>query len=423
MKLLVRIFNYVIMALGLAGVVCLFAFPAFSFNSNIALDVEKFSKFVPETQYTKDLKVSDALGTDQIQVAIKFSLNLGGVAKSMSGKREVINEGIVSKNVDGITTELHEPVDLITDYSVRTIIKSTIKAEIEKQIDASKNSMGSGSSAQDIMNEVGMNDNYFTNLSVTLYDSANQEGATTDSVSNTLYWQIDEAIHRAEKSGLVDSKKYTSGKIDEITNNLVKVLNDLKLVKSDGTLIHLNEISYMYLTNYLKGQLVDAGQSEAELAQKSDETLPQYADRMISTYVLTQMPDVFYKTVSGVCVGLFIGLFLFTAIWLFLFAWTFYKNFFCKKPFTWFGPWFWLIGGLQLVLGLGLTIFGKYIFPTIKMNYGQIPIKSVVFAPRTYALVPSILFLASILVAAGYLIVKLIARKQYNNQEVAQDEK
>jgi hypothetical protein len=124
------------------------------------------------------------------------------------------------------------------------------------------------------------------------------------------------------------------------------------------------------------------------------------------------MPDAFYKTVSGICVGLFIGIFLFTAIWLFLFGWTLFKTFFSKKPYSFFGPIFWLIGSLQIVLGLGLTIFGKYIFPTIKFNMGQIPLKSIVFAPRTFALVPSILFLVTIPLAIGYLVVKIIAKKQ-----------
>ena len=162
MKLIVRILNFVIMGLSLAAAVLLFAMPAFSFNSNIALDVQKLSSFVPETQYTKDIDIVNSLGTDEIQVAIKFSLNLGGVAKSMGGNRQTINDSIVSKNVDDIVTTMHEPVDLITDYSIRSIIKSTIKDEITKQIDAAKT--GSGSTAQEIMDESGIDDKYFTNF-------------------------------------------------------------------------------------------------------------------------------------------------------------------------------------------------------------------------------------------------------------------
>ena len=410
MKLVVRIFNFVIMAISLAAAVLLFAMPSFSFNSNIALDVQKLSDFVPKTQYTNELKVVDALGTDEIQVAIKFSLNLGGVTKAMGGNRDVINDNVVSNNVNGIVNTLHEPVDLITDYSIRTMLKSTIKDEVTKQIDAAK--IGSGSTTQEIMEESNIDDKYFTNFAFELYNATNEDGATTESVGNVLYWQIDEAINRAQKSGQpIDATKYKD-KLSDISNNLTKVLSDLKLVKEDGTLVKLSEVSYFYLSNYLRDELVKKGQDAAPLAQKSDETLPTYTDRLITTYVLTQMPDAFYKTVSGICVGLFIGIFLFTAIWLFLFGWTLFKTFFSKKPYSFFGPIFWLIGSLQIVLGLGLTIFGKYIFPTIKFNMGQIPLKSIVFAPRTFALVPSILFLVTIPLAIGYLVVKIIAKKQ-----------
>ena len=415
MKLVVRLFNFLIMAISLAAAVLLFAMPAFSFNSNIALDVAKFAGFVPKTQYTSQLNVADALGTDEIHVAIKFSMNLGGVAKSMGGNRQVINDSIVSNNVNDIVTTLHEPVDLITDYSIRAIIKSTIKDEITKQIDAAKT--GSGSTAQEIMDESGIDDKYFTNFAFELYNSTNEDGATTESVSNVLYWQIDEAINKAQQAGQpIDGTKYKD-KLNDISSNLTKVLTDLKLVKEDGTLVKLSEVSYFYLSNYLRDELVKQGQDAAPLAQSADETLPTYADRLITTYVLVMMPDAFYKTVGGVCIGLFVGIFFFTAIWLFLFGWTVYKNFFSKKPFTFFGPIFWVVGSLQIVLGLFLTIFGKYIFPTIKLNMGQIPLKSIILAPRTYALVPSIIFLACVPVAIVYLIVKIIAKPKFNQQE------
>ena len=267
MKLVVRLFNFLIMAISLAAAVLLFAMPAFSFNSNIALDVAKFAGFVPKTQYTSQLNVADALGTDEIHVAIKFSMNLGGVAKSMGGNRQVINDSIVSNNVNDIVTTLHEPVDLITDYSIRAIIKSTIKDEITKQIDAAKT--GSGSTAQEIMDESGIDDKYFTNFAFELYNSTNEDGATTESVSNVLYWQIDEAINKAQQAGQpIDATKYKD-KLNDISSNLTKVLSDLKLVKEDGTLVKLSEVSYFYLSNYLRDELVKQGQDPAPLDRKS----------------------------------------------------------------------------------------------------------------------------------------------------------
>ena len=74
MKLALRILNFVIMAISLAATIFLFAYPTFSFNSNIGLDVVAFSKFVPETEYSNNIDIVNSLGTDQIELRLKFKV-------------------------------------------------------------------------------------------------------------------------------------------------------------------------------------------------------------------------------------------------------------------------------------------------------------------------------------------------------------
>ena len=410
MKLILRIFNFVIMGLSLAAAIMLFAMPAFSFNSKIAIDVEAFSKFVPETQYTKDVKIVDLIGTDVINVGVKFQLNAGEIVDAMDGSREKINDRIVAKSADDIITTMHEPVDLITDYSIRTIMKSTIKSEITKQVDEARKKFGSDSSAEDIMQEVGMNDKYFTNFSNELFSAADKDDATVNGVSNTLYGQIQVALEKSEESGMVDNSGFTEDKKVEINNNLVKVLNDLKLVEDGGKLKRISQISYIYLSEYIKGQL-NGKVDSALLEQKSNETAPQYSDRLLKLFVTSQMPDGFYQIVGYVSLGLFIGLFIFTALWLFLLVFTLLRTF-SKKPWTIFGPWFWVLGFLQVVLGLGLTVAFKFMLPKLNIALGNIPLKQVILAPRTYALVPSILYLVCIVLAIVYLVFKIMVKHE-----------
>ena len=73
MKIVIKIFNAIIMALSLVATVFLFISSTFSFNSHIALDVEKFAKFVPETKFTENIDIVNLLGTDTIHVGIKFN--------------------------------------------------------------------------------------------------------------------------------------------------------------------------------------------------------------------------------------------------------------------------------------------------------------------------------------------------------------
>ena len=409
------------MALALTATIFLFASPTFSFNSNVGLDVKTFSQFVPETKYSQDFDIEKLLGTKTIHLGVKFSLKLNEVKEIKSGDRDKINQNIVSDNVDDMLKILHEPVDLITDFSIRSIIKSIIKEQVTNQVDQArenykqKSGQDMGSTTEEIMEEVGMDDAYFTSFAFALYDSMNSDTATVDSVTQTLYDQIDDALIKAESSGAVDSSSYNQSAKEAIKDSFVQTLNQLKLVEDGGKVKKISQISYMYLSEYLKKELENKGVEES-LEQEVGETIPDYADRLLRVFVFTQMPDVFYKAIGYVSLGLYIGLFVFAAIWLLLFLITLIKTF-TKKPWTFFGPLFWIIGLLQLVLGLGLTVGGKFILPKyFNISSLGLPISSLMIAPRTYALVPSILYLASIILAIVYLFFKIPAKSEYKRE-------
>ena len=414
MKLALRLFNVLIMTLSAAALVLLYATPAFSFNSNIAVDVKTLSSFVPETQYTKDYDMVTMLGTDTINISLKFSVNAAGLSTMASGDRDTINNKILKENVDSIAKTLHEPIDLMADFAIRSIIRSTVKDEITKQIDAAKTEAASGSTAQDIMDEVGMDDEYFDNFSFALYDSTNKDNATIDSVSGVLYEQIDDALAKAEETGLVDNSGFAEDKKGEITDNLLKVLSDLNLVNEDGSIKKISYISYVYLAKYLKDAMKDKV-DPAELEQQPGESEPDYADRLTRTLVFTQMPDAFYQVFGGISVGLIIGLILLTVVWGFLFVYTLIRTF-TSKPWTMFGPWFFLVGALQVIFGVLLTAITKMVLSNIKIPFDGIPIKGVAMVLRTYALIPSIIFGITIVVAIVYSVFKGNAKAELEEE-------
>ena len=208
MKIAIRIFNVVIMAIAVAAGIFLFTTTAFSFNSKIAVDVGMLSQFVPNTQYTEEIDVPKLLGTDVINLSIKFNVDMNGMNKAMTGDRDAINEMMISNNVEGLTQELHEPVERITSFVIRSTMKSTIKTEITTQVEAAvENAKNKGievdSTAEEIMDECEINDEYFTSFSNALYDAADANDATLDSVGDVLYQQIDEALAKSEESGMV----------------------------------------------------------------------------------------------------------------------------------------------------------------------------------------------------------------------------
>ena len=410
MKLVIRILNFVIMAVCAAATIFLFTPPAFSFNSNIAIDVAAFSKFVPETDYTKDLNIVDLVGAESIHVGIKFDLAATELYQVMGNDKNKINDKIISKNVDDIVKEMHEPVDLITDFSVRYIIKTIIKQQITEQVNNAVETYKekypeetSEKGLEEILDDAGINDQYFTDFSNNLYNEIDREGATVETADQVLVDQINDALYRASETGLVDTSGFNDEVTQTILNTLNKTLGDLHLANDDGSLKPISKIAYIYLADYLKKQLtgkVDA-ETEAELNQKTDEKDEDYADRLLGIFVLTQMPDIFYQIVAYISLGLFIGLFVFAGIWALLLLITLLKTL-TKKPWTIFGFWFWLVGFVEVIAGIGITIFGKFILPTINISSLGLPLASVILVPRTYAIIPSLLFLGMIAFAVVY---------------------
>lgn len=261
------------------------------------------------------------------------------------------------------------------------------------------------------MEEVGINDAYFTSFAYALYNASNADGATVDTVGEALYQQIDEALDRAGESGVVDNTGFSEDSKAMIKDSLINSYSMLDLIEEDGYHVKkISQIAYIYLTKYLKEQLTGKVSSD-KLAQQSGEELPEYGDRLIKLFVYNQMPDMVYKVISYVALGCFIGMFVFAGIWLLLLVITLIRTF-TKKPWTIFGFWFWLVGSLQLVLGLGLTILGKFILPKIDISSLKLPLQSAVLAPRTCVLIPSIIFIGMIVFAIVYAIIKSGARTE-----------
>ena len=402
------------MAISVAAGIFLFMPPAFSFNSKVTINVATFSQFVPETEYSKDIDIPTLLGTDSIYVGVRFQLDVAGIADMKDGDKEKINDKLIAENLEEMIGLLHEPIDLITDFTIRANIKRLISEQVYANVDQAvqtyNQKAGLDNKTEDIMEDVGINDAYFTNFSNSLYDAANADGATIDSTNEVLLDQINEALIRAESSGAADTSSFGDSQKEAMTDSLKGVFQSLNLIEDDG--VHLKKISaiaYMYLADYLKGQLKES-YDEATLERKSGEKDEAYADRLLELFVKDKMPDLFYKIVGYVSLGLFIGLFVFAGVWAILLVITLLKTF-TKKPWTIFGFWFWIVGVVELVVGFGLTAITKLVLSKFDVSQFGLPIKEVLISIKTYALVPSILFAVMIVVGIVYAFIRNAAKK------------
>ena len=413
MKIAIRILNIIIMAISVAAGVFLFMPPAFSFNSKVTINVATFSQFVPETEYSKDIDIPTLLGTDSIYVGVRFKLDVPGISEMKDGDKNKINDKLIAENLKEMIELLHEPIDLITDFTIRANIKRLVQEQITANVDEAvktyNSKSGSNSKTEDVMEEVGINDAYFTNFSNALYDAANSDGATVDYVNEVLLDQVNEALKRAEKSGAADTSSFGDSQKQALSDSFLGIFTSLNLVEEDG--VHLKKISsiaYMYLANYLKGEL--KSYDEATLARQSGEDDETYADRLLDLFVKDKMPDLFYKIVGYVSLGLFIGLFVFAGVWAILFLITLIKTF-TKKPWTIFGFWFWIVGVVELIVGFGLTAITKLVLSRFDVSKFGLPIKEVLISIKTYALIPSILFVVTIVIGIVYAFFRSACKK------------
>ena len=424
MKTIIRIFNILILVLSALATASLFLTPTFVLHSKITLSTDSFSKMIPENTYTGPIDAAKILGTSEINVGINVNFTFNDVSQSLSIDKNTINEKIINENINSVAETFYEPIDIVTEYTVRTVVKKIVKDEIKKQIENARTqyAIDSGSTAEEIMEEVGMTDQYFVNFAKSLYDAANEINATLGSFTNTLFWQIDEAVKKAETGTggvAIDSSKFGDDKKEEIKNGFINILNDLKMIVKDTTvpedeqkLVRVSHLAYTFLSTYLSLQLENKVSDPNELVRKADESILDYTKRLLNMYVENLLPNTFYQIIGYFSLAVFIGIFVFALIWVILFLITIIRMF-SSKPWTIFGPWFWIIGSLQIILGVGLTVTGKFILPKFNIPLGNIPISSFVVVPRTFAFIASLIFVFMIFFAIVYAIFRHKAKVQY----------
>ena len=417
MRLIVKILNCVIAAVALAATICLFATPSLSFNSRIDLDVAKLSQFIPDTEYTHDLDIPHLIGAETVSVGLKFKVMPGDVTKIKTGDRDKMNELFIDDNVKDVVNELHTPVELMTDQTIRSVLKRVVKEQITNYVDNALDEYrakhgDNDVTTQDVMDSIGYNDNHFKKFANAIYDVSDSENPTFTSLNDVLYEQIDGTLAKAEKAGAkVDSSSFNEEKRAELKNKIKNVIEPLNLIKEDGEhLVKISMLPYAYLTKFVKEELTKKGISEEVLAQRSGEGMREYSDRLLGEFVRDNMPEVFYTGVGYAGLGLYIGLIVLTIAWVGLAVVVLLKTFVTKsKLLNLFYPFYFILGIFQLVLGFGITYAFKVVVPA-KFDIAtlNLPVSKVLLAPRTYALVPSILFIICIgLLIASFILGKI----------------
>ena len=419
MKLIVRIMHLVIAAIAAVATILLFAMPALSFNSKVVLDVEAVSNIVPSTEFTKDINFVEVLGTDEIQAGINFKLSATDINKVMNGDRDVINEKVLVKNMDDTLQTLDDGIEVLADYTIRTNLTGIVKQELIKQVE---NAKPEDKTTEEVIDYLGLGDPEYKEFAYSLYDTANKSDANVDSVGQVLLEHIDEILVKVEKMTGSKSGTFTDEQKEDAKNNMKDMLKQIKILKDDDYSLHpISDLPYLYAIDFVKEKL-NSKVSADKLAIKAGETNREYSNRMLETYVVTEMPEIVYQIVGYVSLGLFIGMFVIAGTWILLAAFEVLHFFFVNKKHRLFKglfmPFFILAGLIQIVLGFVLTGAVKYILPEkIDISKLNLPIKSAVIVPRTCTLATSIVFIIAIGAMIALCILKIFVPKEKKDKE------
>ena len=406
--------HLVIAAIAAVATILLFAMPALSFNSKVVLDVEAVSNIVPSTEFTKDIDFVEVLGTNEIQAGISFKLSATDINKVMNGDRDVINEKVLIKNMDETLQTLDDGIEVLADYTIRTNLTGIVKQELIKQVE---NAKPEDKTTEEVLEYLSLGDKEYKEFAYSLYDSANSKNANVDSVGQVLLEHIDEILVKVEKMTGSKSGTFTDEQKEDAKNNMKGMLKQVKILKDDDYSLHpISDLPYLYAIDFVKEKLNEKVSAD-KLAIKEGETNREYSNRMLETYVVTQMPEIVYQIVGYVSLGLFIGMFVIAGTWILLAAFEVLHFFFVNKKHKLFKglfmPFFILAGIIQIVLGFVLTGVVKYVLPEkIDITKFNLPIKSAVIVPRTCTLATSIVFIIAIGAMIALGILKIFVPKE-----------
>jgi len=412
MKLITRIFNLVIAATAVVATVLLFSLAPLSFNSKVVVAVDTIAQAVPETDYTKNINAKELLGTDEIQVGVKFSMSFDDIKKAKEGDKKLMNERLLKENLDGVLDTLDKAIDVLADNTIRTSLKKTISEETKKQI-ANAKPDSIDKTPEQILELLDIGESYYKNFANALYNEANRKGSTVDSVSTVLLDQTGEILMKAEKSGFAQAGSFTEEQKQAVKNGLNTILTQLEIINEDGTLKPLSDLPYMYAIKYVQKELTGKV-SANELKAKTNETTRQHSDRLLELYVFNLMPDAFYNTVKYISIGIIIAIYILAGIWIFLALYEVLAAIFPKTNLKvmkgFLIPLFTIGAILQIALGFVLTGVFKYVIPNnFDLSTFNIPVKQAILVPRTFALGTSIVVIVTIVLLFVNLILKSIA--------------
>lgn len=442
MKLVIRIFNIIYLALCAVACVTIFTAPTLAIGGGVSLTKDATTSLLYE-------KVKDSFeGMTQEEFkecldfgdkdALALDFNLSIPANVIINYKDKANTEAVIKDqvqpfIDNMVTKLEPSINKLAEKAIKKQAKQPLKESITDQIKARNDTFDMSQLAG-----VGITDEYIDGFIDDVVEILFEGGNEMDDIFDVVEERIDEICEMLHDNGVagfeVINEELIDSMSDQVENGIEDALKEAGFCDEDGNLLFVDE----YLCKLLDGEInIGGGSSEdgekgeepedkktikfnaltPEEEQRKKEAHDKLVDKITEKlWEPIQKLDIPGKVEQFGQYGLY-ALFALAAPWLVFAIITFVKTLLRKRIGA--KPWIvFVFSFLSLILGVGITIASTILLPKLTGMIPNIPqdiaglLNGASLSIKTCAFVSSILYLVMI----PFSIVYVVFRKKYKKQ-------
>ena len=439
MKKVLKIMNLILLAMSGFAVVCFLALPTISLKAGIKLSKEQITEMIPSEAGEDGMDIASMIPEEGINLDIGIKVPAKLALKSLTTDvSEILQEEVIAPNVENIVDNLENLIVPVGSTLLKTVIGQAYRATYEEGfralLQAQPEDNRDPRSASDLREAAGLTQAYCMNQAESVMTVLKGTDPTVTKANDAFFNELVLGVTKFNSAHLswqgVEYQAEVPGNEQkaELKETVKKLFDEsLKMVKENGEDLYPLDIAIKSMLVLALRQANQSGEGGGEAAIPEGETaadranmLKPYLTEMLSEKLPIDQAEELTKYMNYVAYGLFV----FAGFWALLFIFTLLRTLLAKKKvWTKTGPIFWILGLVQIVIGVGLTVAVSVALKNPSV-LAQLPAESrdlmngISLTIKTCAFYPSIF----ILIMIPYMIAYAVVKHKYKRELKAEAE-
>ncbi len=209
-----------------------------------------------------EIDVKEIVGEDGVEIKLTIRLQTSVVLSSLDSDATKVVEGVIDANVDKVVDQLSGTLNKVAKGLVSQVskvtLKTTVKEQVKKVFEDNAN-FQDAARVEQILDEVGITEEYIEEKTQGLIDVLYEENATTQKIADKLTETVAEVFDKLGAAGdqyeeFIGAELSEADK-EEIHDKVAEVLS--KLEKEDGT-INVDDFVSEIMLALLNGEDIES---------------------------------------------------------------------------------------------------------------------------------------------------------------------